>query len=75
MTRDMEELEAQIEIEKTEGLQDIKTQMEANLELIIVSQYIERSCSHILNSIKTTLANCNINDKGDIKCTKSKKLK
>jgi hypothetical protein len=75
MTREIEELEAQIEKEKTEGLQDIKTQMEANLELIIVSQYIDRSSSQVLNSIKTTLVNCNINDKGDIKCTKPKKLK
>jgi hypothetical protein len=75
MARDITELESQIEIEKIEGLERIKTEMEMALDLILVTQYIERSSTQVLNTIKTTLANCNINDKGDIKCTKPKKLK
>jgi hypothetical protein len=73
MAKDMTDLEIQIQTNKSEGLDKLKTELETNLHNISVSQYIERSSFQVLNTIKTTLANCNINEKGDIKSTKPKR--
>ena len=75
LARDVSELESQVEKDRTEGLERLETELRANLQLILISQYIERSSTQVLNTIKTTLANCNISDKGDIKCTKPKRIK
>ena len=69
MAKDMNELETRILI----SLDMLIRELETNLHNISVSQYIDRSSFQVLNTIKTLLANCNINQKGDIKSTKPKR--
>jgi hypothetical protein len=73
MAKDMNELDIHIQNIKSEGLDTLKIELETNLHNISVSQYVDRSSFQVLNTIKTTLANCNINEKGDIRSTKPKR--
>jgi hypothetical protein len=70
MAKDLADLELKFEKDRIEGLESLKKELETNLGLILITQYTERSSTQVLNTIKTTLANCNISDKGDIKCIK-----
>ena len=74
MAKEFADLEIEIENKKTEGFDKFKSELETNLNNISASQYIDRSSYQVLNTIKTTLANCTINEKGEIKCMKQKKI-